>query len=403
MEDELSLDMDDDEDIDSEESSKDINNKKHINDSSFTTENIVNYGKEYKKLDKIYSKKEILSFNKILDYKKLNKLNSELDLYKKEKIDWKYVYNNVFKMILLPINLNKVDINKTISIHEISQRIKYCVHCISTMKEKNINMEKNNLIPKIIDIFSNDKRNRKKIKLQNNFRDIRRSNSHQNFNFDDETHGISFENTKKNKEGTLITLNNNDDNINNNKTKDNNINIINTDNNNNNDKINENKDVKRKNKTHVTFLMSKNSQDKLFSKNPLINKDLRNLNHNIYHSINKVRKIDLTNLIIENMEKKNDAYENIIKNIPKMSDNILFEIKQKKQNIQLKRNAFLETMSDFNLKNLNMEIKDKTFCENFSFFPLKQNYDKDNDLEKRGEIILSYKKMSDNLIDLLNI
>ena len=41
-----------------------------------------------------------------------------------------------------------------------------------------------------------------------------------------------------------------------------------------------------------------------------------------------------------------------------MSDNILFEIKQKKQNIQLKRNAFLETMSDFNLKNLNMEIKD---------------------------------------------
>ena len=86
-----------------------------------------------------------------------------------------------------------------------------------------------------------------------------------------------------------------------------------------------------------------------------------------------------------------------------MSDNFLFEIKQKKQDIQNKRNAFYETMSDFNLKNLNMEIKDKTFCENFSFFPLRQNYDKDNDLEKRGNLIMSYKKMTDNLIDLLNL
>ena len=63
----------------------------------------------------------------------------------------------------------------------------------------------------------------------------------------------------------------------------------------------------------------------------------------------------------------------------------------------------METLNDFNLKNNNLEIKDKTFCDNFYFFPLKQNYDKENDLEKRGEKILSYKKMTDNLIDLLNV
>ena len=55
------------------------------------------------------------------------------------------------------------------------------------------------------------------------------------------------------------------------------------------------------------------------------------------------------------------------------------------------------------MKNLNLEIKDKTFCENFTYFPIKQTYDKENDLEKRGERILSYKKMSDDLMELLDI
>ena len=152
MKDNYSLDMDDD-DLESDDSSKDTRNQNDINEASFSTESIVNYGKEYEKLEKIYSKNEIASFNKILELKKINKLNGELDFYKKERIDWKYVYNNIFKKILLPINLNKIDINKTINIHEISQRIKYCVHCISSMKDKNINNEKKNLIPKIIDIF----------------------------------------------------------------------------------------------------------------------------------------------------------------------------------------------------------------------------------------------------------
>ena len=108
MRDELSLDMDDDDDFDSDESSKDHpKNQIHINDSSFTTDNIINYGKEYEKLEKIYSKKEIALFNKLLEWRKINKLNGELDSYKKEKINWKYLYNNVFKLILFPINLIK--------------------------------------------------------------------------------------------------------------------------------------------------------------------------------------------------------------------------------------------------------------------------------------------------------
>ena len=400
MENDLSLD--DDEDIDSEENSKNINNK----DSSFRTENIVNYGKDYQKLEKIYSKKEIMTFNKLLEYKKLNKLNVELDLYKKETINWKYIYNNVFKMILLPINLNKIDINKTITIHEISQRMRYCIHCISTIKDKNnIQIEKNYAIPKIIDIFSNDKKKHKKnYRKFNKDKDMKRSNSHDNFIYEDNKKIIDIDKEKSNKECVLNALKDN----NNNKNKDNeNINndtniknenktdIINNNTNNNNEKKKNNR--RRENKGHVTIIMGKKSEEKLKSKNPLINK-----NNSLYHSYRKKKKME-KNIILENMEKKNDAHDNEIKNIPKMSDNNLFEIKQKKQDIPKKRNAYIEAMTEFNLKNLNMEIKDKTFCENFAFFPAKQNYDKDNDLEKRGNLILSYKKMTDNLIDLLNL
>ena len=120
-----------------------------------------------------------------------------------------------------------------------------------------------------------------------------------------------------------------------------------------------------------------------------------------FSSPNKIKTNN--KLILNNIEKKNYAYDNLIKNIPKLYDDILFETKQKKNKINLKREAFMETMNDFNSKNLNMEIKDKTFCENFYFFPIKQIYDKENDLENRGEKILSYKKMTDNLMDLLNI
>ena len=160
MKDESSLEFDDE--FDSDESSIDSKDQNSKKEASFTTENIINYGKEYEKLDKIYSKKEIALFNKLLEIRKINKLNTELDLYKKEKISWKFLYNNIFKLILHPINFNKIDINKNINIHEITQRIKYCVHCISTIKDKNISNEKLNLIPKIIDIFSIDNNGRKR-------------------------------------------------------------------------------------------------------------------------------------------------------------------------------------------------------------------------------------------------
>ena len=395
MKDNYSLDMDDD-DLESDDSSKDTRNQNDINEASFSTESIVNYGKEYEKLEKIYSKNEIASFNKILELKKINKLNGELDFYKKERIDWKYVYNNIFKKILLPINLNKIDINKTINIHEISQRIKYCVHCISSMKDKNINNEKKNLIPKIIDIFVWDDNKLKNFSNQlnhNNFKinDFKRSNSFEN---------LIFENKNENNKEKKSNLNNknnikaivNDKNSNN---KNNNIKNNNIENENNNYKI-------RKHKSHATINLGLKSYEKFLSKNFLINNNegIKSKNK-FFSSPNKIKTNN--KLILNNIEKKNYAYDNLIKNIPKLYDDILFETKQKKNKINLKREAFMETMNDFNSKNLNMEIKDKTFCENFYFFPIKQIYDKENDLENRGEKILSYKKMTDNLMDLLNI
>jgi len=440
-EDELSLDMDDD-DLDSDESSKDDKEKKPVEDSSFTTENIVNYGKEYEKLNKIYSKKEIMAYNKILDFKKLNKLNGELDSYKKEKINWQYLYNNVFRMILLPINLNKVDINKNISIHEISQRIRYCVHCIETMKGKNVNDEKRNLIPKIIRMFNNDKKKSYYFqnKIQNIFdkengikdNDLKRSNSHENFLFDDNV--IKEENIINNNGDNKIGNNNNDENANvnrdnnniniSNKNSDNLDNKIENNNNNNNEnfiKDNNNKNTnnnddnkektnqeenttkKRKEKPHITITLGKKPESNTISKSYLLNKQLRKSNVNSFNTFKKLNQKTTLGIILENIEKKNEGYDNVIKNVPKMSDDILFDTKQKKPNIEYKKNAFLETMNEFNMKNLNLEIKDKTFCENFTYFPIKQTYDKENDLEKRGERILSYKKMSDDLMELLDI
>ena len=379
MESELSFDMDD-EDIDSDESSKDAKVQK--NDSYFCTENIINYGKEYEKLEKLYSKKEIISFNKLLEFKNIIKLNKELNSYKKEKINWKYLYENFFKMILLPINLNKIDINKTITIYEISHRIRYCVNCISSIKDKDkiINEEKKNIIPKVIDIFL---QNNKKSKILSNINKIKKSYSHQNFKFGDEDDMIKNNNLNNN---NIKVINNN---------KNNNKDILNNIQNNNNNK-NENNNIRSKGKNHMTIIIGKKSQEKLYNKNPLIDKEIKENNNN---EINNYKK----NIIFENITKKNEGYDNSIKNIPKLSDDILFEINQKKTKISLKRDAFMETLNDFNLKNNNLEIKDKTFCDNFYFFPLKQNYDKENDLEKRGEKILSYKKMADNLIDLLNV
>ena len=379
MESELSFDMDD-EDIDSDESSKDAKVQK--NDSYFCTENIINYGKEYEKLEKLYSKKEIISFNKLLEFKNIIKLNKELNSYKKEKINWKYLYENFFKMILLPINLNKIDINKTITIYEISHRIRYCVNCISSIKDKDkiINEEKKNIIPKVIDIFL---QNNKKSKILSNINKIKKSYSHQNFQFGDEDDMIKNNNLNNN---NIKVINNN---------KNNNKDILNNIQNNNNNK-NENNNIRSKGKNHMTIIIGKKSQEKLYNKNPLIDKEIKENDNN---EINNYKK----NIIFENITKKNEGYDNSIKNIPKLSDDILFEINQKKTKISLKRDAFMETLNDFNLKNNNLEIKDKTFCDNFYFFPLKQNYDKENDLEKRGEKILSYKKMADNLIDLLNI
>ena len=444
-EEDLSIDMDD-EDLSSDESSKDAKDKKPIEDSSFTTENIINYGKEYQNLDKIYTKSELNSFYKILNFKKLNSLNDELDSYKKEKINWKYLYNNIFKMILLPINLNKVDINKTINIYEISQRIRYCIHCIATMKDKNIEKEKKNLIPRIIDMFTTDKNKPSGLKTKfqnfinnnkNEFDDnsLKKSNSHENFFFDKDNVSKEIDNKNDNEninnnKFNLNILNDINKNTNNNdkNDKDINNNHLESEGNVNNSKKNininnkiiniikedfkckenckhdEDKDKKRKNKTHITINIGKKIEEKLFSKNIFLNKDIKKSNNNFKnHSYKKFNKKNIKFIILENLEKKKEFYENIIKNIPKMSDDILFETKQKKPNIQNKRNAYMETMTDFNLKNLNMEIKDKTFCENVTFFPIKQTYDKENDLEKRGERILSYKKMADNLIDLLKI
>ena len=379
MESELSFDMDD-EDIDSDESSKEAKVQK--NDSYFCTENIINYGKEYEKLEKLYSKKEIISFNKLLEFKNIIKLNKELNSYKKEKINWKYLYENFFKMILLPINLNNIDINKTITIYEISHRIRYCVNCISSIKDKDkiINEEKKNIIPKVIDIFL---QNNKKSKILLNINTIKKSYSHQNFKFGDEDDMIKNNNLNNN---NIKVINNN---------KNNNKDILKNIQNNNNNK-NENNNIRSKDKNHMTIIIGKKSQEKLYNKNPLIDKEIKENNNN---EINNNQK----NIIFENITKKNEGYDNSIKNIPKLSDDILFEINQKKTKISLKRDAFMETLNDFNLKNNNLEIKDKTFCDNFYFFPLKQNYDKENDLEKRGEKILSYKKMADNLIDILNI
>ena len=272
-------------------------------------------------------------------------------------------------------------------------------------------MKKKNIIPKIIDIFSNDNKKQKDIvnNLDINKNGVKRAASYENVIYEENEINRN-DNKNENKKNNLKSKNSNKI-IKVTKTKKNNIdnkinnyninNINNSPINNNNEENNNNNNNKiiRKNKAYVTInLGSKN----LFKNKYLLNNDetIKLKSNGNYYSESKNKK---NNFIIGKMEKKNNANNNIIRNIPKLSDDILFETKKKKIKISYKREAFDETMNDFNAKNLNIDIKDKTFCENFYFFPLKQNYDNENDLEKRGEKILSYKKMADNLIDILNI
>ena len=157
MSDEDGLDIDIDED-ESEDSTKNNAGKNPDAEASFTTEIVTNYGKEYAKLENIYTKKEIKSFNNLLDLKKLSKLFNEIEVREnKTRINWQYLYRNVFKMIINPINFNKVNISQYITLHEISYRLRYCVHCCHKTKNTNLKIlkERQNLIPKIIDILTN--------------------------------------------------------------------------------------------------------------------------------------------------------------------------------------------------------------------------------------------------------
>ena len=383
MSDEDGLDIDIDED-ESEDSTKNNAGKNPDAEASFTTEIVTNYGKEYAKLENIYTKKEIKSFNNLLDLKKLSKLFNEIEVREnKTRINWQYLYRNVFKMIINPINFNKVNISQYITLHEISYRLRYCVHCCHKTKNTNLKIlkERQNLIPKIIDILTYGSSNLFK-KYDNVNTTKKMSNklnkkNNKNCNEDSLNNSNNFKIFKRSKSEvnnlSIESLMNNSTN----KVKfiDNQSNAV----------LNEKKKYVRK-----------NSGKKLTVKVSHLKFDIKK--YGMKKKSNK--KFNVSNKIEEN---NREYAEDIIKNIPKMTDDDLFDTKIKKNQKDKMKIAFDEAMNEFKIKNINLEIKDKNFCQMAEFFPLKDTYDKETNLEKRGELILDYKNMTDELLDLLNI
>ena len=376
----INLDIDDEE---SEDSSKNNADKKPDVEASFTTESITNYGQEYAKLDDIYTKKEINLLNNLLDLKQLSQLFKEVEEREnKTRINWQYLYKNIFKMIFHPINSNKININQYVTLYEISYRLRYCAHCCQKIKNKNFNIikEKSNLIPKIIDILNGNSNLFKK------FDNFNKGNT-----LSSKLHKKKDNNNNSSNEDSLKNLNNYRK-LRRSKSEVKNMNIESFMNKSSNKKKDD--DYKSLNEKYKNIRA--NSKKKLTVKLFHFKFDLKK-----YGTKKKTKK---KFNISDKIEENNREYaENIITNIPKMADDDLFETKIKKNQKDKIKIAFDEVMNDFKIKNINLEIKDKNFCKMAEYFPLKDTYDKENDLEKRGELILDYKNMTDELLDLLNI
>ena len=442
-------------DISNEENENDENIiNTNPNNASFTVETLLNSREDYDKCIEKYDQETLKRFCFLYVDNNIEKLTNKISPYMKKRVTWATLYEKVFRKLFLPFSFKNGE--QYVTLEEIYDRINLIIHGEINNKYRSgyITKEEKNSIPSIINYFSynnlqmkkNDKNNeneekvdymknlfskKKKIK---NFKKIHIQKK-QNLNISEKND--KNENLNNSTYKSKNTKNSSDDLIKIEKKKKLNINYkrlssFNLDHlqrvydslNRQNNKIN-NSPIHEPRKK-IIFKEKKLNQSK--SSNSLINnEDLNNSknNQNIIiknednnnSNSNKKNEETINNnnqkqmVVTERTNKTVDSIinkkkyiiskedEKEIRNIPKR------EIIKKNIYKKVEKLAYKDELEYFNRANLKTSLKDKIFCSitpMINFIGENNIPDRDSDLKKRGDNLLSFKQMADDIMNIIH-
>ena len=446
-------------DVSNEENEYDENKvNTNPNNASFTVETLLNSREDYDKCIEKYDQETLKRFCFLYVDNNIEKLTNKISPYIKKKVTWGTLYEKVFRKIFFPFSFKNG--GQYVTLEEIYDRINLIIHGEINNKYRSgyINKEEKNSIPSIINYFSYNNLQMKKKKKKNdndekidymknlfsnkkkkmkNFRKIHIQNK-QIMNNTNEKNDKT-----ENQNNTLIKINNkksSDDLIKiENKIKKPNINykrlssfnldhlqrvydnLNRLDNKKTNSPIHE---IRKK------LIFKEKKLNKSQNSNSIINNENLNNSKNIQNSFSKNEDINISNsnkkneeiiynnnynqkqmIVTERTNKTLDSIinkkkyliskedEKEIRNIPKR------EIIKKNIYKKVEKLAYKDELEYFNRANIKTSLKDKIFCSitpMINFIGENNIPDRDTDLKKRGDNLLIFKQMADDIMNIIH-
>ncbi len=442
--------------ISNEENENDENKiNTNPNNASFTVETLLNSREDYDKCIEKYDQETLKRFCFLYADNNIEKLTNKISPYMKKKVTWATLYEKVFRKIFFPFSFKNGE--QYVTLEEIYDRINLIIHGEINNKYRSgyITKEEKNSIPSIINYFSynnlqtkkNDKKNENEEKIdymKNLFSKKKKMKNFKKMNIQKkQILNISEKNDKSenqinNTYKSKNTKNSSDDLIkleNKNKIKKSNINYkrlssFNLDHlqrvydslNRQDNKIN---NAPIQSKKRLSFKEKKLNQSQ--SSNSIINNENLNNSKNIQNTIlkneynnsnsNKNNEETVNNNNQKQMivtERTNKTLDSIITkkkySISKEDEKEIRNIPRKeiiKKNIykKVEKLAYKDELEYFNRANLKTSIKDKIFCSitpMINFIGENNIPDRDSDLKKRGDNLLSFKQMADDIMNIIH-
>ena len=443
-------------DVSNEENEYDENKvNTNPNNASFTVETLLNSREDYDKCIEKYDQETLKRFCFLYADNNIEKLTNKISPYIKKKVTWGTLYEKVFRKIFFPFSFKNG--GQYVTLEEIYDRINLIIHGEINNKYRSgyITKEEKNSIPSIINYFSynnlqkkkNDKKNENEEKIdymKNLFSKKKKMKNFKKMNIQKkQILNISEKNDKSenqinNTYKSKNTKNSSDDLIkleNKNKIKKSNINYkrlssFNLDHlqrvydslNRQDNKIN---NAPIQSKKRLSFKEKKLNQSQ--SSNSIINNENLNNSKNIQNTIlkneynnsnsNKNNEETVNNNNQKQMivtERTNKTLDSIITkkkySISKEDEKEIRNIPRKeiiKKNIykKVEKLAYKDELEYFNRANLKTSIKDKIFCSitpMINFIGENNIPDRDSDLKKRGDNLLSFKQMADDIMNIIH-
>ena len=442
--------------ISNEENENDENKiNTNPNNASFTVETLLNSREDYDKCIEKYDQETLKRFCFLYADNNIEKLTNKISPYMKKKVTWATLYEKVFRKIFFPFSFKNG--GQYVTLEEIYDRINLIIQGEINNKYRSgyITKEEKNSIPSIINYFSynnlqakkNDKKNENEEKIdymKNLFSKKKKMKNFKKMNIQKkQILNISEKNDKSenqinNTYKSKNTKNSSDDLIkleNKNKIKKSNINYkrlssFNLDHlqrvydslNKQDNKIN---NAPIQSKKRLSFKEKKLNQSQ--SSNSIINNENLNNSKNIQNTIlkneynnsnsNKNNEETVNNNNQKQMivtERTNKTLDSIITkkkySISKEDEKEIRNIPRKeiiKKNIykKVEKLAYKDELEYFNRANLKTSIKDKIFCSitpMINFIGENNIPDRDSDLKKRGDNLLSFKQMADDIMNIIH-